>query len=143
MNEPARESNSSPQEPRHYWLLPSQQRGLAVILAGLLIFLTWCAARDTWIHPRVDFDQIPAESLSYRLDLNEVTKYELVQLPGIGPKLAEAIVADRSERGKFSKVDDLGRVRGIGPSLLEGVRPYVYVRDEGGIEEDHRLGRDK
>jgi competence protein ComEA len=131
LNEPASESNSSLREsPR--WLLPSQQRGLAIVLAGLLLFLTWCAAKDTWFHPRVEFERIPGESLSYRLDLNEATKYELVQLPGIGPKLAEVIVADRSERGRFQTVDDLGRVKGIGPSLLAGVRPYVQVRGETG-----------
>ncbi len=127
MNEPTGQSNSSLPEPQR-WLLPSQQRGLALVLAGLLIFLTWCAVRDTWIHPRVEFDEIRGESLDYRLDLNDATKYELVQLPGIGPKLAEAIVADRSKRGRFERVDDLGRVKGVGPSLLEGVRPYVQVR---------------
>jgi len=60
------------------------------------------------------------------LDLNRATAEELKRLPGIGPKLAGAIVAAR-EQNPFASVDDLRRVKGIGPKTLEKVRPFVTV----------------
>jgi competence protein ComEA len=46
-------------------------------------------------------------------------------MPGIGEQLARRIVADRQERGPFLDLDDLRRVRGIGPRTLEGMKPYL------------------
>ena len=60
------------------------------------------------------------------LDINRATAGELQSLPGIGPKLAAAIVAAREEK-PFASVDDLRRVKGIGPKTLEKVRPFVII----------------
>lgn len=59
------------------------------------------------------------------IDLNEAGPDELSLLPGVGPSLAARIVEDRASRGPFRTVDDLDRVRGVGPALLRGVRPFV------------------
>jgi competence protein ComEA len=58
------------------------------------------------------------------LDINTATVAELEALPGIGPKMAEAIIASRP----YSTVEDLLRVKGIGPATLEKLRPYITVR---------------
>jgi competence protein ComEA len=50
-------------------------------------------------------------------------------LPGIGPELAQRIVADRQARGPFRRVEDLRRVRGIGPKTLERMRVYLAPLD--------------
>jgi competence protein ComEA len=63
------------------------------------------------------------------LDLNSATASELEELPGIGPKLARAIVAYREEHDPFRSVDDLLRVPGIGPATLERIRDLVTVGD--------------
>ncbi len=68
-----------------------------------------------------------ASSSRLRLDLNTATAQELEALPGIGPVLAQRIVAYRAQYGPFRTVEDLLAVRGIGPVLLEKIRPYVYV----------------
>lgn len=60
-----------------------------------------------------------------RLDVNSATDVELNALPGIGPRLAERIAADREANGPFKSIEDLQRVHGIGPRLVERVRPYV------------------
>jgi competence protein ComEA len=59
------------------------------------------------------------------LDLNTAVAADLELLPGVGPALAQRIVAYRSEHGAFADVDALGKVRGIGPKTLERLRPLV------------------
>jgi competence protein ComEA len=61
-----------------------------------------------------------------RVDLNTADTAALDALPGIGPVLAERIVAHR-EDGPFTSVDELGDVSGIGPTLLERLRDLVRV----------------
>src|SRR5262249_31399618 len=56
------------------------------------------------------------------VDLNTATAAQLDTLPGIGPATAAAIVHDREENGPFASVDDLARVRGIGPAKLAQLR---------------------
>src|SRR5690606_18493626 len=57
--------------------------------------------------------------------VNRATAAELQRLPGIGPVLADRIIAYRREHGPFTTVDDLLGVSGIGPKVLEQIRPYV------------------
>lgn len=61
------------------------------------------------------------------VNINTATAAELDTLPGIGPVLAERIVAWRTENGPFLTVDDLGEVSGIGDKVLADVRPLVAV----------------
>ena len=48
-------------------------------------------------------------------------------MKGVGPKTAEAIVAYRAKHGPFKKVDDLTKVKGIGPKLLERNRQNLSI----------------
>lgn len=66
------------------------------------------------------------------LDLNRATVAELDELPGIGPAKAQAIVDYRERHGAFGSVDQLMEVKGIGPKLLERLRPLVTVGAAGG-----------
>jgi competence protein ComEA len=59
------------------------------------------------------------------VDLNAATVEELDTLPGIGPVTAAAIVAWRDANGRFTSVDQLGDVDGIGPARLEKLRDLV------------------
>jgi competence ComEA-like helix-hairpin-helix protein len=63
------------------------------------------------------------------LNLNVAIPAELCNLPGIGPVLADRIVAERTARGPFRDVEDLKRVKGIKDKTLEKLRPYVTVDD--------------
>jgi competence ComEA-like helix-hairpin-helix protein len=67
-----------------------------------------------------------AKSPQGSLDLNTATERELQSIRGIGPVLAERIIAGRPYR----TVDDLLKVKGIGPKRLEKIRPYVVVGKE-------------
>jgi competence protein ComEA len=61
------------------------------------------------------------------LDLNTATVEQLDALPGVGPVTAAAIVAWRQAHGKFTSVDQLADVDGIGPSRLDKLRALVRV----------------
>ncbi|WP_432494404.1 helix-hairpin-helix domain-containing protein [Kineococcus auxinigenes] len=61
------------------------------------------------------------------LDLNTAGAEQLDALPGVGEVLAARIVAWRQANGRFTSVEDLGEVQGIGPKLLDGVRDLVRV----------------
>jgi len=51
------------------------------------------------------------------------------ELTGIGPALAEAIVKDRAEHGKFDKPEALARVKGVGDRIVEMNRANILVAD--------------
>ncbi len=61
-------------------------------------------------------------SSSLTVMLNTATVEELAQLPGIGLGRARAIVLDRRDRGLYRDADDLLRVRGIGPAIVERIK---------------------
>lgn len=61
------------------------------------------------------------------LDLNSATADQLDGLPGVGPVTAAKILAWREEHGRFTVVDELTEVSGIGPKTLEELRPHVRV----------------
>lgn len=65
-----------------------------------------------------------------KLDLNRAEVRRLIQLPDIGRTIARRIVQAREKRGGFRRVEDLARVRGIGPKTLENLRPRVRVDGE-------------
>jgi competence protein ComEA len=66
--------------------------------------------------------------VSYRVDLNEARRAELLQLPGVGPGLADRILEYRRSSGGFRDVAELRKVQGVGPTTLERLRPLVFVR---------------
>lgn len=62
------------------------------------------------------------------VDLNGSGVDALDDLPGIGPVLARRIVAHRERHGPFHRLEDLLQVEGIGPRLLDRLRPHVVIR---------------
>lgn len=61
------------------------------------------------------------------VNLNTASLAELDTLPGVGPVLAQRILDWRAEHGRFSAVDELGEVSGIGDKVLGRLRPKVTV----------------
>lgn len=64
----------------------------------------------------------PAEG---RVAINRATAEELQRLPGVGPALAQRILAHRQQHGPFRTLADLDAVSGIGPALLSRIGPLV------------------
>ncbi len=69
----------------------------------------------------------PAAQAPDSLDVNRATPAQLESLPGIGPVLARRIVEHRNRFGRFRSVEELRAVRGIGPRLLERLRPRIRL----------------
>jgi len=59
--------------------------------------------------------------------LNSADENELQRLPGVGPATAQSIVEYRDKIGRFSSVDQLDDVKGIGPKKLEKMRPFLAL----------------
>ena len=73
---------------------------------------------------------VPRRSHQGLLDLNRATEQDFDALPGIGPKLAERIMAHRQSVGAFHSLDELRAVKGIGKKKFERIRPLVMVTPE-------------
>jgi competence protein ComEA len=60
--------------------------------------------------------------------LNTATAEDLLRLPGVGPKRAQAILELRSRLGgRFRQIDDLRRVKGVGRAMMKRLRPLVRL----------------
>lgn len=62
-----------------------------------------------------------------RVNLNTADAAALDSLPRVGPAIAERIIAWREENGRFTSVEDLLSVPGIGEKMLAGLRDLVTV----------------
>jgi competence protein ComEA len=108
------------------WLRRSDQLVLAFLCACLLVLSAWHWARlSGWGMRPVEISRHPSRQYEYRIDINEATWVEWIQLPGIGEMLARRIVENREQNGPFQSVEDLQRVKGIGPKTVENLRPYL------------------
>lgn len=63
---------------------------------------------------------------SWGVNVNSADAEELMSLPGIGEILAGRIIEERAQ-ASFERVEDLERVKGIGPKTIEKLAPYVCV----------------
>lgn len=69
----------------------------------------------------------PGESGGARINLNTATQAQLESLPGVGPATAAKILAWRDQHGRFSKVEELQEIDGIGQKTFERLQPLVTV----------------
>lgn len=61
------------------------------------------------------------------VNLNTATEADLDGLPGVGPVTAQKILAWRTQHGRFSSIEELQEVPGIGPKTYADLAPHVRV----------------
>ena len=62
-----------------------------------------------------------------KISINKATDKQLASIKGIGTKKAQAIVDYRKLNGKFSSVEDLTKVKGIGTATLKKIKPFISL----------------
>ncbi|MEZ6241798.1 MAG: ComEA family DNA-binding protein [Phycisphaerales bacterium] len=81
--------------------------------------------RDDDPPPSREPDPQPQTLIAARINVNTAPVAELDLLPGIGPVIAQRIVDEREANGPFKNLQDLQRVRGIGPKTIEKLGDHV------------------
>jgi competence protein ComEA len=66
-------------------------------------------------------------SATVALDLNRANQAQLEELPGVGPVTAQAILTWREQHRRFSRIEELQEVDGIGPKTYAEIAPHVRV----------------
>ena len=62
-----------------------------------------------------------------KVNINTASVNELQTIKGIGQVKAEAIVKDRQKNGKYRSIEDLSRVKGIGPRTVKKIKEEITV----------------
>lgn len=78
--------------------------------------------------PTIAEARAESERESGLVDINTATKAELCTLKGIGETRADAIIAYRTEKGGFVKIEDIMLVSGIGESSFNKFKDSIIVR---------------
>lgn len=63
-----------------------------------------------------------------KININKASQTELETIPGIGPSTALKIINYRKENGKFSTIEDIKNVSGIGDAKYESMKDYICVK---------------
>lgn len=95
-----------------------------------MVMLTLCIFLFLWFdHTSLTPESTTAteKSQQNRLNINSATVEELQTLPGIGPKLADAIITYRTAHGPFQSIGQLTDVPGIGDGKLENIAQFITV----------------
>lgn len=87
------------------------------------------AADGMHIHIPYDLNGAPSvgEADDGRININEADEEKLGELPGIGPAMARKIIAYRDEHGLFSGIEELQKVKGIGPAKYKELQDKVTI----------------
>lgn len=125
-----RRNERSPED-RQAWLRRGDQLVVWLLVTSLLILLGIQWARlSRWGSSPIELSSQAPLEYYYSVEINSASWVEWAQLDGIGEKLARRIVADRDERGPFRSISDVSRVKGIGPKILEKIRPFLQCKEQ-------------
>jgi len=63
------------------------------------------------------------------VNINTADLDTLVLLPGIGPSKAQAIINYREQNGLFMRIEDIQKVKGIGPGIFDSIKDLITIDD--------------
>ena len=69
----------------------------------------------------------------WNIELNSADTIALVELPGIGSKLAQRIINFRDRLGGFYSIDQVGETYGLADSIFKKIKPYLHIN--GGVKK--------
>ena len=65
---------------------------------------------------------------SLKVNINLANEQTLEKLPRIGPVMAKRIIAHRENYGYFTSIQDLQKVKGIGPATASQLKPHIIFK---------------
>lgn len=123
------------------WLRRTDQLVVGLLVTVAVVLFAFDYARISgWGAKPVEILRLPDTEYQYMLDVNCATWVEWALLDGIGEILGKRIVEDREKNGPFRSVEDVTRVRGIGPKTMAKMRPWLEVRDEAPVVNSSPTG---
>ncbi len=63
-----------------------------------------------------------------KININTAKGEDLIQIPGIGEKLAKSIIEYRNKNGDFESIDELLKIKGIKEKKLNSIKEFIYVQ---------------
>lgn len=102
--------------------------GIVLLASALFIAPTGLLATDA-AKPAASLTDMAgkATAASEQININTASVEALSNIPGVGPKIGEAISAYREANGAFKSVADLINVEGIDAGLLEQIKPLLTI----------------
>lgn len=96
-------------------------------VAAIMMLINLVSLVGFWRLYNRKTDETLRGPLRFITDVNSAPASELSLLPGVGYELADRIVADRETAGPYKSIDDLQRVRGIGPKTVAQIKSMVIL----------------
>ena len=112
--------------------LKAIQSALALLFGGMTLFLFSGYISRTYFSHAGPAQLFTGEELKYQVDVNHAGRMELMELPGIGPKMADRIIKHRARMGPFQSISDLQSVPGIGTKTVERLQPWICLDGKKG-----------
>ena len=103
-----------------------------IVIVCLITFTSYCQIQARKAAGVIEIDRATRQTAAFQVDLNQAGWPEFAELPGIGETLARRIVESREADGPFMSLEDVQRVKGIGPKTMERLRPYLLPMAEAG-----------
>ena len=92
---------------------------VSIIFIGSVIKLVY--------NPQVSAQQFIEDKIRQTININTATSVELESIPGIGQVTAMRIIDYRSQHGKFSSIQDLKQVKGIGDKKAQIITQHITI----------------
>jgi competence protein ComEA len=98
---------------------------LRPIVRALVVPILGLSLSGLASHPAVAEGDIAAPHKT--VNINQAASPELARLPRVGTKLADRIVAHRTQHGPFRRAEDIMEVKGVGEKFFTTLKPYLTV----------------
>lgn len=89
--------------------------------------LTFILCLGLVLAPTAALAQKSKSTLTEKVNLNTATAEQLQTLPGIGPALAKSIIEHRTKTGKFTKIEELLNIKGVGEKKFQKIKDRLVV----------------